>query len=692
MLRHSHIELTGLARRASWLSLLILLSAACGEPPTSEPAIGTARFALVGSTAEGATYRLRSVRFSFAGAGDPVVFQPDDDAEVALTDLPVGDYEMTVGGRWQMERLNARGEYEPVRAALESDNPVPVTVTERATTDITLQFLAGDEFIELGHGRVSIDIDVDDGPGPRADDGPGDVDACARGCIENVVCPDGQVDLDRDPANGCEYACEFVGGDVPDRGFGDRNCDGVEGDAEASVFVALAPLGSPDGDGSRAAPVDTITRGITIADVQGHGHVLVAEGEYSERVEMVEGVDVHGGYQPDGLLWPRRAHQEAVIPTTIRFHTYAVRARNFVAVTALDNLVIRADSPFDGFATVAAVRVESASVVLRDCRVEAGPGSAGNNGQPGAPGLGGDHGATGAAGIENSSSAAPGGAGGGSACGGVGGGGGGGGYYPAAGGTGTTGAEGDDEGCAPGAIGVGAGGVGGESNDNAGPLCGSAEIGEAGGGGGSGLMGCAGPGGNGGEADDALGWRGAAGNAGSRGGDGDGGGGGGGGGDNACGLEIHDRGAGGCGGGGGGCGGDGGQAGQGGGGSFGVLSFDGIVIAVGSHIIASDGGNGGHGGLGGLGGNGGFGGLGGAESDDAAAGGLGGNGGNGACGGGGQGGFSFAVYQVGADAGFEAIESVLEFDEGGVGGDAPCLPGQPGQHGLAGQIGATPAL
>ena len=70
------------------------------------------------------------------------------------------------------------------------------------------------------------------------------------------------MDVDGDPATGCE--CERLpGADVPDVAFTDADCDGVDGDADAAVFV------SPDGDdlwpGTRALPMRTLQAAIVAA-------------------------------------------------------------------------------------------------------------------------------------------------------------------------------------------------------------------------------------------------------------------------------------------------------------------------------------------------------------------------------------------------------------------------------------------
>ena len=52
------------------------------------------------------------------------------------------------------------------------------------------------------------------------------------------------VDLDGNPANGCEYACTATGPDLPDDSFIDSNCDGIDGDASKAIFVSSTSAAS----------------------------------------------------------------------------------------------------------------------------------------------------------------------------------------------------------------------------------------------------------------------------------------------------------------------------------------------------------------------------------------------------------------------------------------------------------------
>ena len=125
------------------------------------------------------------------------------------------------------------------------------------------------------------------------------------------------LDVNGDPDDGCE--CKRVEGnletDEPDSLFfdgagspvfpgpatvyEDANCDGIDGVEAKALFVHA---GSPaPGDGSLAAPFPTIGQAIAAYDGVVKTQILVAGGVYEERVTLVAGVQLHGGYATDFL-------------------------------------------------------------------------------------------------------------------------------------------------------------------------------------------------------------------------------------------------------------------------------------------------------------------------------------------------------------------------------------------------------
>ncbi len=547
-----------------------------------------------------------------------------------------------------------------------------------------------------------------------------------------AVCIDGYVDANRSVLDGCE--CVLAPGpDAP--GGGDSNCDGVDGERESAIYVS--PAGSDVNEGSIAAPVRSIARGLERADAAGRAALYVAAGRYEEQVELPAGISLYGGYSLDFATRDPVAN-----PSEIRApESFVGQARGAVsaegiaagaATTTLDGFHIFAgDAHASGASSYAVYALDcDASLIVSNNTIFAGRGADGTGGAPGVAGDGGVNGAPGGAGKFASSICAqtvPGGAGGVFMCGAVdvSGGDGGTSICPVAG---TCFAEAlspptetengkSGFGPAPGSGGLGGTdtlrrenpcGVGVECNACTVPLANafglSAENGGEGGEGTSGV-GCSERWGTllGGHFH-LLG--------GAQGGDGAPGSGGGGGGA-AGGVDADDSGCsendllGGSGGGGGsgGCGGIGGGGGAAGGGAFGIfVAFSAppgsAPIVVGNALHGGTGGSGGGGGGGGAGGPGGKHGKRGAATtaagamcqEEGGAGGQGGRGGAGGGGGGGCGGPAAGIYVVGHGALVLPDYTAQNSDAGGHTGGAPGSGGTAGgasNAGFDGLAGAT---
>ena len=128
---------------------------------------------------------------------------------------------------------------------------------------------------------------------------------CVDGVCVMGACEVGWYDLDGTSENGCEYACTLQGvGDLPDPGYTDENCDGIDGDISSAVFVSKSTVGFDGGDGTMASPFGSIHEGIAAASsVDVPAMVLVAAGVYVEEITLAEGVGVAGGY--DSGDWSR---------------------------------------------------------------------------------------------------------------------------------------------------------------------------------------------------------------------------------------------------------------------------------------------------------------------------------------------------------------------------------------------------
>ncbi len=444
--------------------------------------------------------------------------------------------------------------------------------------------------------------------------------------------------------------------DLPDLGFVDSNCDGIDGTVKDAIFVS--PGGSDGNPGTRAAPKREIQTAVLAAALAGKD-VYAASGDYG-RVETVSGADIYGGYV--ATTWRRNADAR----TRIVGGPEAVVAAGDTVTLQLLTVVGLSGGP--GASAYGIRAVAGSNLTLQRVAQFAGSGMDGVDGARGVNGVSGGDGGRGEAGSCDTEVGGLGGSRGASAAGFPGGHGGRGGLerLDRDGGAGYAGATG-----VPG----GAGGL----NGNPGKL------GQRGT---NGAPGASGTQGRGGVSVPAIAaqrtWQGADGANGSSGGPGMGGGGGGGGGGQKGKLVIDGMGNGGGGGGGGGTAGTGGQGGTAGCGSFGLYLHDSTAtVTAGSSIQTGNGGRGGYGGRGGLPGIGGAGGPGGVYcTGEIGAGGNGGDGGTGGFGGGGAGGAggpSIGVMKAGVSS------ATLQDVTIKIG-----LPGAAGANGAGGAIG-TPA-
>ncbi|MBO6933568.1 MAG: hypothetical protein JJ863_01290 [Deltaproteobacteria bacterium] len=575
-------------------------------------------------------------------------------------------------------------------------------------------------------------------------------DPFAPSCV--LLCPDAadgimpgdRIDADRDIATGCECTVGSLDDQPgPLRAEGedlDVNCDGADGIVLESFYVA--PDGNDDGPGSPTRPLRTIQVALeraaeSLGSEEPRPHVFIASGDYTEVLELPDGVLVHGGYRrdflaldPDGFRVEVRAPTDATSPGGAALVVDGAGRRP----TRVEWLTLRGRDALTPSTAAfgAALLNPGRQLTLADATIIAGVPGSGMNGTSGS--AGGESTTAAEAGdpprgaIENAmhvcQSGPPntvaGGDGGVNSC----------------AGSNVSGGNGGSPGCPVFAMfqpsgrsgqgaGAGSGGTGGQ--DSQGPIsgpgcpgrplcCGLADFtvptdfrGPQ-----SGTAGRDGrPGAPGGSCDDALGtfmgplWVPADASMGTGGSAGSGGGGGGGGGgavmdwnDGLC-EFVDGIGGGGGGGGAGGCGGDPGTPGTSGGPSVAVLvRFTGAMempTLSGLALRPSDGGRGGDGGAGGDGGRGGTGGLGGElPREDRSTptlsgpfpggrGGLGGSGGSGGGAGAGCGGGSIGIWVTGGRPDVAAWEADNTFMLGagglpgqGGGGDAPAAPGAEG--------------
>ncbi|WP_225888519.1 DUF1565 domain-containing protein [Myxococcus xanthus] len=498
-------------------------------------------------------------------------------------------------------------------------------------------------------------------------------------------------------------ACTPVPGeDLPDDAFADTDCDGVDGQADAGLFIDPMDGDDDAGVGTRQAPLRTVGRALAMLRELDGGprHLFLAGGAYDEADLVLDvPVSLHGGYAGRSGGWRRAANRVAMFDAgtlglTVQGLQDAGVLMEYVQISA-------ATAAGPGEPSIAVRMVDSSGVRLRHVTLAAGAGGRGAPGEAGDAGLGGPDGGEGGDGLAGYSDPGQGGTAPPITCPD--------GIQPT-GGSGVIGSSGGTPGRdggtgGPGEMG-GAGGAGGEAPDAA---CSRFECvcnpfpGERGQGGAEGSPGTPGDGGAGmGVLRDGTWVAEQQGESGGGGTAGSGGGGGGSGG--SCRLEntIVAGGGGSGAGGAGGCGGEGGRGGGGGGASISLLLIGSqAAMEEGSVLRTLGGGPGGEGGEGGTGGPGGAGGHGGnggqvvrdggvvdggiiihrTTGGEGGEGGEGGAGGAGGGGGGGGGGPSVGVWcGPGATVRYTDGGVTFQVGPGGPGGAGPGLDGSTGEQ------------
>src|SRR5947207_897618 len=111
---------------------------------------------------------------------------------------------------------------------------------------------------------------------------------------------------------GLAQACTPTAGtDIPDAGFIDSNCDGVDGDVSQAVFVS--PAGSDTDPGTMANPKHSVAAAVTAAQTAGKTQVLVAIGSYFEtsEIDITKQIGIFGGYDPS--TWQRSDTRSTIV-------------------------------------------------------------------------------------------------------------------------------------------------------------------------------------------------------------------------------------------------------------------------------------------------------------------------------------------------------------------------------------------
>jgi hypothetical protein len=220
----------------------------------------------------------------------------------------------------------------------------------------------------------------------------------------NAVLDDGceclrpQGNTDDDPPDVDFFDGEALAYPAPVATYVDGNCDGVDGVVADALFVSAAA--GPGGDGSRAAPFQTIQEALD-ADAAGDAeYILVAAGLYQENLLLPPGVALHGGYASDFLsrnivLFETELAGVQPLPGDLAVapvHVEGITGPAGVVVSGFSITGYDVDSQTpsgNGAASIAVYVLDSDEhFALRNCRVSGGFGGAAATGPGGATGFG----------------------------------------------------------------------------------------------------------------------------------------------------------------------------------------------------------------------------------------------------------------------------------------------------------------
>ncbi|HQP33673.1 MAG TPA: hypothetical protein PLI95_00775, partial [Polyangiaceae bacterium] len=165
------------------------------------------------------------------------------------------------------------------------------------------------------------------------------------------------------------------GSDLPDDDFRDSNCDGVDGDASAAIFVA--PSGSDTNAGTMTHPVSSLHKAVELAEAAGKS-IYLCSATWSEALIVGAPLSIHGGYDcANG--WQRTNSSAEVVSSD----GPALQIGNVAERVFIERVTFKVgDALVAGGSSVAASVVSSQQVELRRCGFEAGDGANGVSGLP----------------------------------------------------------------------------------------------------------------------------------------------------------------------------------------------------------------------------------------------------------------------------------------------------------------------
>jgi hypothetical protein len=148
---------------------MALVAVGCGSGRASSGDTGQVRLAL-SATAGTTTYVLANATFTVVRVQPPpdpgdisgvILHSSTDPTETDLTaSLAVGRYTVTLGGPWQIQRVDPALGLVPVQGTLLSANPVTVSIFSGQTTTASFQFQTTGMPITFGPGTIDVGIGV----------------------------------------------------------------------------------------------------------------------------------------------------------------------------------------------------------------------------------------------------------------------------------------------------------------------------------------------------------------------------------------------------------------------------------------------------------------------------------------------------------------------------------------------------
>lgn len=171
MSRQTRIRLLAASAQRRWYrspaalvaALAACLAVACMGGGSDEANAPTGSLSMqLATEVNGTTYRLSGARFDVFGPVD-ASFDSDDDPDLtAITaTLPRGDYSILLRDGWRLLRQSSpEAGFEPVEAALTSDNPRLFSINEGETTRVAYVFETNGVVVDLGDGFLEVAIEV----------------------------------------------------------------------------------------------------------------------------------------------------------------------------------------------------------------------------------------------------------------------------------------------------------------------------------------------------------------------------------------------------------------------------------------------------------------------------------------------------------------------------------------------------